>query len=237
MVEFNIPPTDDEHWFAEHIYTSVRALDAHIKEITDGRMERDFSPSRLFSSQMLEHPQAQVFGCSPDFDAYRGGQPFEPVDPRLLREADGSAWRFAGGHVHVGYDGVIPYPLPPHVVAHFLDLFLGIRMATYEAQQGKRAELYGLPGRYRPTPYGIEYRSLSNLWVHSRDLSATVAATALNALRFLINCPVAQVSDLYGQIPWPSLRAALVAKDTAQLNNIRGFVTTTFPRHPIKEWF
>lgn len=236
MVEFNIPPCQDEYSFAENIRVAVRLLDDHVTRVSDGRLERDMRASRLFAHTNLTHDQARQFGCSPDFDAYRQGQPFEAVSPLALEEREG-AWRFAGGHVHVGYNGVLDYDIPHFVVAHFMDLFLGSRMVSYEAQQGKRGELYGLPGRFRPTSYGIEYRSLSNLWIHDQSISAEVGMHALQAFQFLQEANEGQVAEVYGQLPWPSIRAALVAHDREQLQQVRAFISSNFQRNPIRGYF
>lgn len=236
MVEFNIPPCTDEYTFSEHVRTALTCLDDHVYRVTDGRLERDVRPSRLFSHTSLMHSQARQFGCSPDFDAYRGGMAFEAVMPSALEEEDG-AWRFAGGHVHVGYLNTIDYEVPHFVVAHFMDLFLGSQMVEYECQQGKRGELYGLPGRFRPTSYGIEYRSLSNLWVHDQSISARVGACALHVFGFMREASEAEVAEVYGQVPWPSLRAALIKGDRHQITQVRSFVASNFPRNPIRRYF
>lgn len=235
MAEFNIPPCLDEYSFGESIHAALRGIDRHLAGTYGGQYERDVRASRFFSTAQLEHPQAKVFGCSPDFNAYTGGMAFEGLDPSLLEEP-GGAWRFAGGHVHVGYIDVVPYSIPPFVVAHFLDLFLGANMVQYEREQGKRKELYGLPGRFRPTPYGVEYRSLSNLWVHDIHLCQTVAAHAVNAVAFLSESPQDAVGELYGQVPWPSLRDALIEGNADQVAAIHRFINNTFPRHPIKRY-
>ena len=33
-----------------------------------------------------------------------------------------------------------------------------------------RRELYGKAGAFRPKPYGVEYRTPSNIWIRSRDM-------------------------------------------------------------------
>jgi hypothetical protein len=232
MVEFNIPPASDEYMFSNYINHALEQLDAHIYNISDGRLERDIRASRLFSHELLANPQAMTFGCSPDFNAYAGGAAFAPVAPALLAEPEG-AWRFSGGHVHIGYRDYLDYKLPEFVVAHFLDLFLGGGMLSFEREQGKRAELYGLPGRYRPTEYGLEYRSLSNMWIHDPQLVERVGSLTTNALNYLKEATEAQVSEVYGQMPWPSLHAALRAYNTEQLREIRTFIASTFRRNPI----
>jgi len=235
MVEFNIPPVEDEYGFTDAIQHALACLDAYIESKTEGKLERDVRPSRLFSHRALAHPQAMTFGCSPDFNAYNGGMAFETVNPRALEEPDG-AWRFSGGHIHVGYTNYLPYSVPPFVVAHFLDLFLGTPMMKWEQLQGKRGELYGLPGRFRPTSYGLEYRSLSNMWVHDLNIAQLAASRVAHTMAFIKECTEDQLATLYGQIPWPSLRAALTSYSSRQVGEVRGFISSSFRRHPIARY-
>jgi hypothetical protein len=232
MVEFNIPPCVDPYVFSDYINHALVRLDAHILDVSDGLLERDVRASRLFAERHLATPQARMFGCSPDFDGYRGGVAFSPVDMSLIVEGT-KEWRFAGGHVHVGYNKVIPYEIPHFVVAQFMDLAVGVPMLSIEKQQGKRAELYGLPGRYRPTSYGIEYRSLSNLWVHDDQLALSVAQNTLALMTGLANCTEAQVLAVYGQLPWPSLREALLSKDLSQAMAVRRYLSSNFKDCPL----
>jgi len=45
-----------------------------------------------------------------------------------------------------------------------LDAYLGLPSVLFE-KDGMRRTLYGKAGAYRPTPYGVEYRVLSNFWL------------------------------------------------------------------------
>jgi hypothetical protein len=223
MVEFNIPPVNSARRLHIAIVTAIRALDEHIAGIGGGRLERDNAASRLFSASALTHPQAMTFGCSPDFDAYTGGQKFAAVQTEHLNDA-GGAWRFAGGHVHLGYREALPFDLPEFVMAQFMDLWVGADTVAVESAQGKRKEFYGLPGRFRPTPYGLEYRSLSNLWIHNSEWTFSVGARVDKMMWFLMNNPVDVIQDFYGVVPWPSLRAALVSSNSRELAAIYGFL-------------
>lgn len=223
MVEFNIPPVSNARRLHTAIVTAVNALDEHIAVVGKGQLERDGAASRLFSASALSHPQAMTFGCSPDFDAYSAGAQFAAVQPEHLNDSSG-AWRFAGGHVHLGYRDALPCDLPEFVVAQFMDLWVAADAASFEHAQGKRGEFYGLPGRYRPTSYGLEYRSLSNLWVHNGERTFMVGLRVDKMMWFLMNNPVDVIQDFYGVVPWPSLRAALVSSNSRELAAIYGFL-------------
>lgn len=235
MVEFNIPPCTEDYEFVDAINRSLSHLDKYIADKTNGTLVRDTNASRLFGLASLEHPQAKTFGCSPDFDAYAMGAPAPAIDAASLHEGSG-AWRFAGGHIHVGYVDWLPHKLPYYVVAHFLDFFVGASCA-WDAMQGKRGELYGSAGRFRPTPYGIEYRSLSNLWLHDQNSLNRVASSVYRAMSFLRDRSERTLAEIYGNVPWHALREAMQARQYSDADYIRGRVSDQFPRANIRDYF
>lgn len=108
-----------------------------------------------FTEDELSHPMAKVIGCAVDYDAYDIGRPRQP--PSI---SDFGNWRFAGGHIHVGIN---PWPksVPRHVFAQLMDFYMLAPWHVFDHQTLRRAQ-YGLPGLFRPKPYGLEYRSFSN---------------------------------------------------------------------------
>ncbi|OYV41139.1 MAG: hypothetical protein B7Z80_02685 [Rhodospirillales bacterium 20-64-7] len=57
-----------------------------------------------------------------------------------------------------------------------MDYFLGIHSLLWD-KDGTRRKLYGKAGAFRPKPYGMEYRVLSNRWLDSPDLTRWVYNT------------------------------------------------------------
>ena len=51
--------------------------------------------------------------------------------------------------------------------------------------QNARRQFYGQPGTFRPTPYGFEYRTLSNFWAHDTDLIYEIGHQATLLANFL----------------------------------------------------
>ena len=49
------------------------------------------------------------------------------------------------------------------------DLFLGVPSVLMDEGE-LRKQLYGKAGAFRPKPYGVEYRTLSNFWVFDPKL-------------------------------------------------------------------
>lgn len=197
MLEFNIPPASNPNRFARYIRDGLLAIENLIR-IRNLPLEVDYSSERLFSDGQLSHPQAQTFGCSPDFDGYKMGAPCRPINADRL-----GGWRFAGGHVHIGYD----YEhVPHHVVAQLCDLFLGLPSVALD-KQAQRRNRYGQPGRFRPTEYGIEYRTLSNFWIFDDVLRGEIGYRA-NLVGKLAENPK-RAHDVFAQVPWADVKSAI----------------------------
>jgi hypothetical protein len=197
MVEFNIPPASSAGRFSVYIEDALAAVENLIR-IRELPLEFDYSSERLFSEGQLSHPQAREFGCSPDFDGYKMGAPCRPISPDRL-----GGWRFAGGHVHLGYDFE---HVPHHVVAQLCDLFLGLPSVALD-KQAQRRKRYGQPGRFRPTAYGIEYRTLSNFWIFEERLRREIGHRAVNVCRLASNPK--RTHDVFSQVPWADVKSAI----------------------------
>ena len=105
--------------------------------------------------------EAKELGCDPDYNAYTG----EP-NPRPDGEVP---FRTAAGHIHVGWGADIPVDHPDHLeiccdFVKTLDATVGMFMTAIE-DDPRRRELYGKAGAFRPKPYGVEYRTPSNVWL------------------------------------------------------------------------
>lgn len=202
MLEFNIPACRSYRSFTESMELAL----AYVWDLARTRLDATIAPtcSALFPMPDLMQPGAMTFGCSPDFDAYAAGSPHPRVDPKSLRTENGE-WRFAGGHIHLGYS---KEDVPPFVAAQFADLWLGLPSVRND-KQGKRRELYGKAGRYRPTKYGIEYRTLSNFWLFDPGLLEQVAANAERLAVYLSNTPNRQLQKHYAEIPWKEVQTAI----------------------------
>lgn len=209
MAEYNIPPVDIEeygiHEFVDVMRTGVSKLKSHLKAAQLSPKWK--TPVHEFDPNVLAEAgrQALEFGCSPEFDAYDHGAPARKVDMELI-----GSNRFAGGHLHVGYDGV---DAPPFVVASFLDATLGLSSIAWGDKQGMRRQLYGQAGRFRPTPYGLEYRVLSNFWVYDSELLEAVAQKARGAILMLQRATPARLKQMFAEIPWVDVRRAIGTED------------------------
>lgn len=94
------------------------------------------------------------FGCTPSLNVYPD-ESFPEVDSATI------PFRSAGGHIHFSCDK------DPVEVVKGLDRVLGvIGVSLFQYYDDPRRRiLYGRAGEYRKTPYGLEYRVLSNAWL------------------------------------------------------------------------
>ncbi len=193
MAEFNVPPTSNIEEFKDNIkkilhhintnYTNLRAL---------------IKPSANFNIIDLMTPQAQKFGCDPDYNAYLVEQN-QPPDPIMFPET-----RFAGGHIHIcltnhlGIDYLSYTPDNPLETINgnqlqlitnlvkFMDFFVGLPACVLDTDI-QRKSIYGTPGRFRVKPYGLEYRSLSNFWIEDDYLMDLVLTNTKKAVEHALN--------------------------------------------------
>ena len=174
MAELTVPPAISGDSFAENIRVGMEKINDLIgaNDLTLDTTHCEY----VFSHEALDqYAGASVFGCSPDFDAYQHGA----QRPTLSHEQVGRV-RMCGGHVHIGADCSAPH----FVQAMFGDVFLGLWSVGRDPQATRR-KWYGQPGTFRPTPYGFEYRTMSNFWTYGEDTRYEVGNYAMNLARFL----------------------------------------------------
>jgi hypothetical protein len=134
-------------------------------------------PAAKIQREVIEaaDPEARRFGCAPDFNAYTRSTNTPEMD------ASRHPFRYAGGHIHIG----LPDPKyrekdDPYLricsteeghlrVIKILDLLVTIPTLLLDNGPGavRRRSKYGKAGCFRPTPYGIEYRTPSCWWLRS----------------------------------------------------------------------
>ena len=165
-VEFNIAPSHNHKEFIEQIQFVLQEIQKELPQY-----EFSQESAVLFAPTELQHPNALVFGCEPDFNAWT-----KEINPRP--QAADAALRSAGGHVHVGTDQ------DPIEVIRAMDLFLGV--PSVEMDPGTlRRQLYGKAGAFRPKNYGCEYRTLSNFWIWKEKTMEWVFQQAERAVAFV----------------------------------------------------
>ena len=166
LVEFNTDPADSEDEFIDTLTGVLNDLAKLVNKSGCGLL---LQASAEFPAEELAHPEAMVFGCDPDWDAWIVGKNTSP-DPFEV-----GALRSAGGHLHIGMgddpniNAVLDHPLGKLVVVKAMDVFclLPWLMIEQDPTSKRRRELYGKAGAFRPKPYGVEYRAISASWLTS----------------------------------------------------------------------
>jgi len=187
--ELNPRPNECRGVLGTEIATCFKALN---KTLNSGNKNTavSFKQSIKISKSELRKldEKNQKFGCSPSLSTSKNGVDFEKVDPLTMRQ------RGAGGHIHIGlnrwrddgrktrdgYPVILEYDKADTVrieaLVDFMDIILGNTMVIIDRDPGnkERRKLYGRAGEYRLPPHGVEYRTLSNFWLHSCEMMSLV---------------------------------------------------------------
>jgi hypothetical protein len=170
-VEFNIPPAENKDQFVASIQYVLGYLE---QELTPKGLKLDISATMEFAPEDLEHPQAQKLGCDPDYNAWTQSMNPRPIAPPTLRSS--------GGHLHIGYENPNDETSIEIIKAH--DLFCGVASVVYDSDTRRRS-IYGKAGAHRIKNYGVEYRTLSNYWIKTPELTEWLFNQSEKAIKFL----------------------------------------------------
>lgn len=162
-LEFNIDPAETAAEFFENINT-VRA---RLQRMVPG-YELVADPVAEFSDEVInsQPKEALELGCEPDFCAWTG-----EVNPR----PDGAvSFRSGAGHIHIGWCDGADVRSKNHLADCYamvkqMDYYTGVHSLLWDPDNRRRS-LYGKAGAFRPKPYGVEYRTLSNAWLRDPRL-------------------------------------------------------------------
>lgn len=190
-LEFNINPAATEEEFVFNVQdvfnTMCRMVPGYEVVATP---VADFDPAYL----KAQPKEALELGCDPDYNAWSG-----KVNPR----PDGDRpMRTASGHVHVGWTNGEQTDDANHVgrcnmLIKELDFYLGLPSLFYDGDI-RRREMYGKAGACRYKPYGVEYRTLSNAWLTSKERMAWVFRATQAAVQAAMSGHLLQ--EKYGDI-------------------------------------
>lgn len=171
MAEFNIHPANNADKFSDSIAHMLEEVD---KIAAKHGCKTAIVPYAEFDNTYLNHPQAREIGCEPDYNAWTLSQNERP-SYELLKNI-----RTASGHVHIGFPYPNNSPTSRIKVVAACDLYLGIPSVLLDPDTVRR-QYYGKAGAYRPKPYGVEYRVLSNFWLKDAILRKWVFRAAVMA--------------------------------------------------------
>lgn len=166
-LECNVKPSSTKEDFLSNVLGVVNDL-RRIVQDRDPLCSLVARPSVFFGNKKLAALPRHIgqLGCSPDFDAY--------TKKILSPPRHEIPFRTGAGHIHLGWtEGV-----NPRNKQHFdtccelaveLDYQLGLPSLLWD-KDTRRRRLYGKAGSFRPKPYGMEYRVLSNHWLNTPGL-------------------------------------------------------------------
>jgi hypothetical protein len=183
-LEFNINPAAGVDGF-------TRNLDAVMTTILNMVPGYEYfdKPVADFGADYIEQQPdvAKMLGCEPDFNAYT-------MEPNPRPDVK-TPFRTASGHIHVGWTADVDPLDPGHFsacarLARRLDFTVGIASLMWDGD-ARRRQLYGKAGCFRPKPYGMEYRTLSNAWLNPKEkhLRKYVYHQTIKAVKDLFDYP------------------------------------------------
>lgn len=167
-VEFNIAPSQDSKTFVESIHAALALIEAEAKHM---QLNLAIVASATFDKDQLDNPKAKEFGCDEDMNVWT-----LRINPRP--KAANKDLRSSGGHIHVAYqkDRI--------GIGRAMDLFAGVPSIMFDLDRDRR-QLYGQAGCIRQKDYGIEYRTLSNFWLKSKELTELIFNQTVQAVEFI----------------------------------------------------
>lgn len=165
-VEFNIEPASSASEFATNVETVLR----QVRQIIPNKYKFLIKPYVQFNMAHWRTIPAEfkALGCDPDYASLHGrvGLQNQVRDPGNLRTGS--------GHIHLGWtEGADINDIVHQSDALYVAqrLFFWTEPVRYLWDTDTtRHYYYGGQGAFRPKPYGVEYRGLSNAWLKYPDL-------------------------------------------------------------------
>ena len=171
MAEFCIPPATNHKEFYDYIQHALGYINTSLPE----NVRTIAIPAAKINEKYLQTDNAKLFGCDPDYNAWLMGY----MNP--IPEAKGNL-RSCGGHIHIGYG--TPNDLISMCIIRAMDIYVGLPSILQEPDN-ERKSLYGKAGAFRMKPYGVEYRTISNYYINSEQLTNWVFNNTLEAIAFV----------------------------------------------------
>lgn len=174
-VEFNIDPAEDDKEFAQKIAHVL----AQVRELVPREYQFAFLPSVRYGQGYFRKipTTSKMLGCDPDYDAWHQGR----MNPRPRPPHGHATLRTGAGHLHLGWGEKIAPHDPDHMfdccaIVMALDQTINSVAKAWDDDR-LREKLYGKLGAFRPKPYGVEYRVLSNAWLNYPGLWPWISQT------------------------------------------------------------
>lgn len=187
--EFNIFPAETADEFILNI-RSVMSQMLSIIHKTDPEVSYAIQPTATFDPEYFFSLPAETLalGCEPDYDAYTMDANPKPHTTEPFRTGS--------GHIHIGWTSNARVYSEEHFtlcaeVVKALDETLYPESMKWDADETRRS-LYGKKGSFRPKPYGVEYRPLSNMILTSDEILRLVFNTTKSVATRVLTEALAQ---------------------------------------------
>jgi hypothetical protein len=176
----------DYSWCRANLSNSIQAcfrqLDIAVKTASK-RLNLDLkvdfrSVVRLSKGDLAKmSPETRQLGCQPSKNVYG----------RKHIQKDGTKYliRSAAGHIHLGSEALTKGKIDHEKLIKIMDVLVGNTSVMIDRDQlaAERRKVYGRAGEWRVQPHGIEYRTLSNFWLHNYRLMSLVTGLAKTAFK------------------------------------------------------
>ncbi len=175
QMEIHPVPTTCRANVGNAIQTALQELRSKLNEPEfKGKFKVSFADVVEVSKKELASlsPECRVLGCMPSLNLYRPSA--IRVNPVTYRKRSG------GGHIHMSSipAGMLSEPKKVRNLILMFDIFAGNTCVLIDRSPlaATRRRVYGRAGEYRLPKHGVEYRTLSNFWMHAYPLFSLVAA-------------------------------------------------------------
>ena len=195
--EFNINPAKTAFEFIGNIRRVIRAGERKFKAV-EPDLEIAITPTATFDPEYFAAlpDTPKLLGCTPDYNAYTEDENIPP--------STDEPFRTGSFHLHVGWRSGVPQT---EYKAHWkecvsyvkqLDAVLFPTSMLWDSDN-KRRSLYGKIGAFRPKPYGVEYRPMSNMVLSSVLIQKFVFDAASRASDLLANMKIKIYEDDFAE--------------------------------------
>ena len=226
-LEFNIDPAETWQEFNGNIETVLKQL----KGMLPNGHQFLIAPSVHFTQEVFDAqpPEALELGCDPDFNAWTNGAVNPAPEP-----AKGSTMRTAAGHIHIGFTEDQDISCPDHLanccdLIKQLDWFLGFPALSKDKDGMERRALYGKAGCFRPKPYGVEYRTLSNFWIKNKNTRKWAWERTIEAIQAMATCEFAKK---FGENHYDKLNKNIVSAINGDVESVKAISRSWGPYYP-----
>jgi len=209
-------------------------------------IQADFSQTVKVSKRQLNtlDPKYQKFGCMPSKNTDIKSESKEgTIDVNPLEYKN----RSAGGHIHIGRmdsnwseavdtDKAIS---TPDILVPLLDAIVGNTFVLIDRDEGnvERRKLYGRAGEYRTPPHGLEYRTLSNIWLRSYQVMSLATGLCRHAVMVLATGQE-NADAILNAVPRADIVKAINENDFAlALKNYKKIMRVLLPMTPSNHFF